>query len=110
MNEQIFITVTIVTVISLVPIIIVQFILKAHWKIYWLLLVLMLPGSAIINLGLKNWIFLGLNRWDPSSFGRGGARAITYSDARTAHCASHASGKSNQVPFDAIWEGGLFGE
>ena len=57
----------ITTVIVLIPIIVLPVILKIKWKRYWLFFLIMLPGSALINLGLKDWIFLGLSNWQPDS-------------------------------------------
>ena len=67
MNGQIFISAAIATAIVLVPIVIVQLLLKFDWKKYWFFVCIMLPGSAVINLGFKNWLFLGLNALIPST-------------------------------------------
>lgn len=57
----------ITTVIALVIVIIVKFALKIDWKRYFIPILIMLPGSLIINMGLKDWIFLGLSKWIPST-------------------------------------------
>lgn len=67
LNSQIFIIAAIATLISIIPIILIQFWLKFNWKYYIIPLLIMLPGSAIINLGLKDWIFLGLSQWSPNN-------------------------------------------
>ena len=67
MNSEIFIMATIATIIVLLIVIVVKFFLKVDWKRYFLPILVMLPGSLIINMGLKDWIFLGLSKWTPSS-------------------------------------------